>query len=411
MRGGFVTGRCRVNVWIGVLVLCGGIATAQEASLSPSYVTQRDKAFKTAASELEAVGKWARENKLYRSARRAYEEVLRVVPGHAGATKWVAALEEKASAEDPPALLPSFESRWKEARKRAAKVFENLSNWAKKSNLTRESEEALRWSNSLRPADSVAPGDAEKIVLDDVNRRRRDAGLAAVGIDPVLSDGARKHAQYLITNDGDPSTSGLGAHNEDSSLPGYTPEGARAGKAADISHQGPQGSVDRWMATLYHRIPILNPKLRRIGVGFAPGGKWGWAGVLNLIEGLDNSAKGSASVRYPASEQKDVPLEFGAENPDPVPGGCHGAGYPVTLTFYDWSTVTGVSAVLRGAGGKEIACHLSTPEQPASGFPQQGTICLIPKAHLAPGTTYTVEINCKSNGRDVVEKWKFRTRP
>ncbi len=47
----------------------------------------------------------------------------------------------------------------------------------------------------------------------------------------------------------------------------------------------PQGCVENWMATLYHRIPLLQPDLERIGFGHARIGDHKWACVLDTGNG------------------------------------------------------------------------------------------------------------------------------
>src|SRR5262245_16762730 len=91
---------------------------------------------------------------------------------------------------------------------------------------------------------------------------RKSAGLAPVTLEPATGKGLPLQAQHLATNWKDPSTEGLGMHNEDPKLPGYTAEGAKAGKASVIFPTGdPVGAVDRWMASLFHRVPLLDPTL------------------------------------------------------------------------------------------------------------------------------------------------------
>jgi len=47
----------------------------------------------------------------------------------------------------------------------------------------------------------------------------------------------------------------------------------------------PRTCVEGWMATLYHRIPILAPNLERVGFGHASMSSRKWAGVLDTGNG------------------------------------------------------------------------------------------------------------------------------
>lgn len=391
------------------LVLAASLAFADDG-LNPAYVARRDKEVAGAVKDLLALGKWGREQKLIASARRAYEAAALLTPDDAEAQEGLRILDPTAPVQEPAAAVKAFEAKRLQVVKTHAKAFTDIAAWAAKARLAAEAEEAKALSKKLDVPPEGNLSTAERTILNDINRHRAAAGCVLVKIDHALSDASDKHAKYLVTNTGHPSTEGLGAHKEDPSLPGYTAEGQRAGGASDICFQAPEGSVDGWVATLYHRIPVLHPRLRRTGCGFAQGGKWGWVGVLDVIEGHDDVPCDPDLVRYPARSQKGVPLAFGGEMPDPVPGGSQGCGYPVTLTYYDGSKVTGVTATLKAAGGADVAFHLSTPDKPATDFDQQDTICLIPKATLAGGATYEVEIRLTRNGKPAVEAWKFTTK-
>ena len=71
-------------------------------------------------------------------------------------------------------------------------------------------------------------------VLALINARRAEVGLHAVALDPKLSQGCMKHADYMKLNRGTEAIAGLNAHTERMKLPGATPEGAACGKAADL---------------------------------------------------------------------------------------------------------------------------------------------------------------------------------
>jgi uncharacterized protein YkwD len=142
-----------------------------------------------------------------------------------------------------------------------------------------------RWSFT-----TVDPkGEEERVaavLLRRLNAVRAQAGLGAVTLDETLSRGCGLHAAYVVRNLENPKVGGIAIHDEDSSLPGYTREGARAG-AASVIALAPDAaeSVDSWMATLYHRLPLLDPRMKRIGYGQAPHPTRGWATVLDAGSG------------------------------------------------------------------------------------------------------------------------------
>jgi uncharacterized protein YkwD len=254
-----------------------------------------------------------------------------------------------------------------------------------------------------------------KKALAKVNDYRKLAGLEPVMLDADLSRGCLAHARYLMLNQGHPATLGLKAHDEDLTLPGASPEGRSAGRASDIAigNDDPVHGIDAYLATLYHRVPLLEPNLQSVGYGCARARRQGWITVLNVASGRKPGRP--HPVFFPAPDQGDVPLHFpiGGEEPNPIPEDRTGkAGYPVTATFPADAPLEAASLVLTDPGGKEVPAWLSSPETPANPkLPKhQGTtVCLIPKEPLQPGTVYRVHLRGKAGGKSWEKAWRFTT--
>jgi uncharacterized protein YkwD len=267
------------------------------------------------------------------------------------------------------------------------------------------------WSFTTGAAAAGEDRDAiHALVLKELNAHRSAAGLRPVeGLDALLSKGCQAHAEYLVRNAGNPSAAGLGVHDEDPKLPGFTEEGRRAAKASVISTGGPHEAVDGWMATFYHRIPLLDPELRRIGFGWARG-----AGHAYAVLDAQSGRGGDTVVFYPADGQKAVPLAFhpGGEQPNPVPDSKDKkAGYPVTVQFPAGALVRDVTASLTDVRGREVPSHVWTPEKPVAAGVQRNSVGLIAKEPLKPDTAYTVWLSATVNGQERKESWTFRTTP
>ena len=211
------------------------------------------------------------------------------------------------------------------------------------------------------------PPRVDEVILA-LNFVRLKAGLGLVRPVPGLSRGCDLHALYLTKND----AKGLSAHEEDPKGIGYTEEGARAGKRSVISpfppHQSPVEAVDSLMATLYHRVAILNPAVAEIGVGWAYR-KDGLGFLIVDVGGSDTRPESKLyPIVYPVNGQEDVPLDFGLgarENPNPIPDDGTAGGYPVTVQIPD-RRGRGADAELKlFTGETEVAGWLSTPEAPA----------------------------------------------
>jgi uncharacterized protein YkwD len=276
----------------------------------------------------------------------------------------------------------------------------------------------LAWSFTTED-DSDADGRWARKALAKVNAYRARAGLPAVALDEKLSRGCAAHARYLVINADHPALSGLKAHDEDLSLPGASEEGKKAGKSSNlgIGDYEPTDGIDAWMATLYHRIPMLEPNLKTVGFGCALGRRNLWVSVLNVIVGRDRSVDRPHPVLYPVPDQTDVPVHFpnSGEEPNPIPDSKSGrAGYPITAFFPEKEPLKNATAKLTGPGGQEVPCWFSSPEAPANPQPQlanrQGdTVCLIPKEPLEPMRTYQVHLQGNRGGKKWQKQWSFTT--
>jgi hypothetical protein len=138
-----------------------------------------------------------------------------------------------------------------------------------------------KWCFNTKP-ESEANTDRVRVLVEEkdiaklapvavqlLNRYRKNCGLDPVILDPEMSRACALHASYLKTNEGQAALEGLKAHEEDSALPGYTKEGDKAGRASVICLQrlNPMESILDWMNTLYHRVPLLAPGLKKVGFG------------------------------------------------------------------------------------------------------------------------------------------------
>ena len=226
-----------------------------------------------------------------------------------------------------------------------------------------------------RVSRAARPTPKAEAVLEAVNAYRTRAGLGKVRLSPPLSKACDLHALYLSKND----ARGLSGHEEDPKAPS-TEEGAKAGKRSVISPFAPQETplegVDSLMATLYHRVSMLQPELSEVGIGWA----YRRDGIGHLV--IDVSTIDLRTdlklypVVYPVSGQKDVPLDFGLgarETPNPIPAEGTSAGYPVTIQLVERKKPYDVEAKLF-LDNKEVDCWTSSPASPArDDWPQPGT--------------------------------------
>ncbi len=89
------------------------------------------------------------------------------------------------------------------------------------------------------------------------------ANLPALTENPTLSDGAWKHARYLVKND-------VVQHPEEPGAPWYTPEGDTAGRSGNVFgttdlNASDASAIDGWLQGPFHAVGVLDPALQTVG--------------------------------------------------------------------------------------------------------------------------------------------------
>lgn len=283
------------------------------------------------------------------------------------------------------------------------------------------------------PAPAAPPPPEVLAWLEPLNRYRAMAGLAAVTADPTLSRGDFLHARYLVENYADNIRKGvnLGArmHTEDRTNRWYTEDGSAAAQASDVDEiwdprEKPKSSwaLDNWIQVPFHRMPILNPRLHRVGYGAYCEGDVCVA-ALNVNGGTDPMpAMGqpfAVPVQYPPNGSAMRAWTLDAEWPDPLtscPGYGPQPGLPITLELGPRITpsVSAFSLTLNRTPVEACEFDANTYRNPdphiqnlgRSLLSDFGGVVLIPRAPLIPGT-YFVSITTA----DRTYGWSFTITP
>jgi len=246
--------------------------------------------------------------------------------------------------------------------------------------------------------DPLPLNDGQRKLLIQFNQWRLMNGLPAVTIDQELCDACMKHCDYMERH-------GM-THEQEAGKEGYTPEGAEAGRRSCLGEEGPIESVHLFYSTFYHRLPLVHPGTKAIGVGSSV--------RYAAVDGLTrrDHREWVWPVIVPAPNSFGHPTHFAHEAPDPLPEGAEGAGFPITLTF-DGGAVTDAFAELRlnNEKGREVPTFLSSPERPANAKrpDNRATICVIPRGPLAPLKTYWVRVRYRLDGEEREHVWRFNT--
>jgi hypothetical protein len=263
--------------------------------------------------------------------------------------------------------------------------------------------------------------DIETKVLQKINDSRKLTGLPPVAVDAELSKGCVAHAQYLLQNQEALHKGKINVHDEEPKLPGYSAAGRKAARSAVIAEThgtpDPLLGVDLWIGSFYHRIPLLDPTLKKVGLGFADEKGRDWFLVVDTGNGKVRAKDTFKVICYPVDGQKEIPLLFSVvgapESPNPIPnnGDSKKTGFPITVAFFQERAplIRNVIATLKDEEDNEVPTWLSWPEKPAVKNFGRNAICLIPKEPLRPETTYTVTVKAKVNGKDWKSNWSFTT--
>jgi hypothetical protein len=242
-----------------------------------------------------------------------------------------------------------------------------------------------------------------------LNYYRALSGITPVELDYGLSHGCQMHANYLVLNRIDLRTVGLGAHEEDSALAGFSFSGAQAGLSSVIYQGvGPVAAIDFWMQTFYHRLGLLDPNLKRVGFGTHGGYQ-----VLDVQQGrVRGTLAVPGSALYPAPGIIEVPGFMKEEIPQPVPGD-NSVGIPVTVEFFGnagWSITSVTTQLLNLDTAAIVPCYVQTPGSPLlEDWDYAQLIALIPEDPLPRGH-YMTNVAAIVDGQPWGAQWDFSVR-
>jgi len=257
----------------------------------------------------------------------------------------------------------------------------------------------------------------EEQAIVALNQYRKTLGLSLLTENQKLSMVAQAHANYQVMNR-------VRGHYEQQSSRGFT--GIAPQNRADyMGYPGAVGEgisfvlpvdslgIDRLIDAPYHRLGLINPNFREVGIGF------GWdPDVTNVNCGTTQECNDDRVMLYPYSGQVDAKIAwFVAEDPNPLARyglDSINVGYPISLSIHDSQTVEfkTISAKLVDENKQDVPFYLVDS---AGEKDHKCDVFLIPKTPLLPGKTYTVTVNGIRVEKDGVtapmnRTWSFATR-
>ena len=263
------------------------------------------------------------------------------------------------------------------------------------------------------------------VVQHRMDCHRRVAGLTRGNLDKQVNAAAIAHAQYMSENGAASSTEEQGA----AGFTGVTVWDRLEYQEYDTTGIGTDGLYNLYgtvldgmdaavwvdevlMASYTYREVVLQP-------GWMDGG-WGddgiWIDYIVLHE-FPAQEHSSRPIVYPSDGQTDVPVSYYALDPNYDDWTAYGAlmGYPITLTFSGYDSVSGdnpydvmlVDPVLTGPDG-EVEVQYSV-----AGWDQIGTrytAAVVPLQPLSPSSSYTLTATASWNDEKKDIEVTFQTR-
>jgi hypothetical protein len=240
-------------------------------------------------------------------------------------------------------------------------------------------------------------------IVSFLNAQRAANGIpAGIVEDPGLSAGCAKHNHYGALNN-------ELTHGEDPAKPGYTAEGDQAGKTS-VLYQGAS-----WTATSnafetapIHLHQLLAPRIDVMGAAESEG-----FGCATSLASLRRPAPpAQVTYTYPGNDTKNVPTSEVAREGPYTPGQQVGIAEGATTGPYLFVLFDGPaqsafdparvqSASLTGPSGAVPIATVDNTTNGLTDFLPTGAQ-IIPRAALAPNTTYTASISALVASRNPV---------
>jgi hypothetical protein len=281
------------------------------------------------------------------------------------------------------------------------------------------------------------------------------SGLPECELDAEASYGCEAHANYVTNHPELTEKLGPDIHEEDPAHPDFTRRGQLAGGGNIVTGQGPRGAdfardtVDLWIGTPYHRFPMLEHNIKRLGYSFVYANDWSVA-VLDmgsLEEPYDPNTAPRLLV-WPPPNMAAVPTSFPApESPNPLEDQPEDVkdvtkcGYPISLQLQRELSLqlvdSGIELFESRKGGKtptqhfvhpkgdpaiwkawterckpkEVPIWVHTPKVPLNKkMDLRDVIFCLPKEPLESNKQYQVRVNLQLGGADpLVFVWEFTT--
>lgn len=250
--------------------------------------------------------------------------------------------------------------------------------------------------------------------LKRMNLYRSWLGLEPMQIQPQLQAAAEAHANYYRLNVGDSGLAGMGLHRETPGLPGFTGETMQD----RVEAQGYSGwaneniglsgsmlvSLEWFMGTINHRLPILDPRYVDVGMATIDQGDVKFEVIVFGMPEWQEFSTPEWTV-WPPDGTTGTQLSFSGEAPNPFPGADFPTGLPITVS-YNGPGQLSLDSWTISSDGQELASFGNVGD----GFLTSHTALVAAGSPLEYGTTYDVTVTASVDGQPTTQSWSFTTR-
>ncbi|GAA4865869.1 hypothetical protein GCM10023310_51760 [Paenibacillus vulneris] len=255
--------------------------------------------------------------------------------------------------------------------------------------------------------------------LELINKLRRAVGVPAVSINENLNKASQAHANYQeidkkmghTEEQGKPGFSGAGPWDRAKAF-GYASAGG-VGETVASTGTSPSGAAQVLIDAPFHRIILLMPSFREVGIGVSNG----YTVINPGTKEYTYNAQNYKPVYYPYNGQTGVPSYWHAyETPNPLQYyGKNGAkvGYPISVSTTSGGKLSHLSAQISDASGNQVDYYLVDSKHSGN----ENAILYIPKEPLKPNTAYTVTVRYQASNlmessasTEEQQTWSFTTQ-
>jgi len=247
--------------------------------------------------------------------------------------------------------------------------------------------------------------------VNRLNWWRSLAYAPAVQGDLELHSNCRAHARYMVNWQ-------TAVHTQNPNLPGYTVEGDFCGQAANIGfgtdvYPNDEGAIDALMASPFHALSALDPRLVEVGFGSARldtawTGSY-YAAALDVFHGLDYG-RSVSTWSFPGNGKVLPLLSYdGRGEPSPLtacPGYTPPTGPVLIAAFGEGLGQVAESSLLDG--GTALTHCVVTANTYTNPNPElqrvgrtalwaQGAVLVIPRQPLQTGKVYVLRVRTVDN--------------